>query len=266
VTSARPSVPTLLALAAVALTAACDAPSSGANSAPEASTERDYRPAPELLSAADLKGGRLALAGTAAPGAEVRLATPEGAAAFAKADGQGIWRLEIAAAAMPRLFALSMSDHGRIVQAMGYLFVAPGAMARLRAGGGTESLAPARHGLAVLALDYDGKRAATLSGRATPGEALSLHVDGVERAQGLADKTGRFTLSLSEPLGAGSHAFDLASASGEARFSASVDAAAPLAHTPFAAGRAADAWRIDWITPGGGQQTTLVFDQMGPAS
>jgi hypothetical protein len=213
-----------------------------------------------------LKGGKLALVGAAAPGAEVRLATPEGAAAFAKADGQGIWRLEIAAAPAPRLFGLSMSDHGRIVQAMGYLFVAPGAMARLRAGGGTESLGPAPHGPSAQALDYDGQRAATSSGRATPGEALSLHVDGVERAQGLADRTGRFTLSLSEPLAAGSHDFDLSGASGETRFSASVDAAAQLAHTPFAAGREAHAWRIDWITPGGGEQTTLVFDPMAATS
>jgi hypothetical protein len=195
------------------------------------------------------------------------VATPDGAAQFASADAQGLWRMSIAPAAAPRLFGLSMSDGGRVVQAMGYLFVAPGgAVARLRSGGGAESLAPGAHGLVPLALDYDNRRAATLSGLAAAGEPLSLRVDGVERAQTITAKDGRFTLSLSQPLTPGSHDFDLAGASADARFQVVIDTPTPLAHPPFAASRLAHAWRIDWITPGGGEQTTLILDPVGAAS
>jgi hypothetical protein len=253
---------TLLALAACGQPPAQPAD----NAAPPSATEQEYHPAPELLGASAPAGGRVQLYGDASPGAAVRLATPNGAAEFATADAHGVWRMTVEPSASPLLFGLSMSDQGRVIQAMGYLFVAPGAVARLRAGGGAQSLIGAGHGLAPLALDYDNRFATTLSGLAAPGEPVSLRVDGVERGQGDADKTGRFTVSLTQPLSAGAHDFDLAGASADARFQVTIDKPPPLPNPPFAAERLPHAWRIDWITPGGGEQTTLIFDPMGPAS
>ena len=167
----------------------------------------------------------------------------------------------------PRLFSLSTTDTGRVIQAKGYLFVAPdGFGARLRAGGGSEVLSVAPGGLAVLALDSDNQRAATLSGRAASGETVSLRVDGVERGQATADAGARFVLPLNQPLTPGDHAFDLEGQSGEIRFTSRIDAPAPLGGAPFKAARGDEGWRIDWLTPGGGEQTTLVFTRPEAAS
>ena len=156
-----------------------------------------------------------------------------------------------------------MSDNGRVLQAMEYLFVAPdGVVARLRAGGGTQ--APARGqaaDLAGLALDYDNQRAATLSGVAAPHETVTVRVDGVERSQGSADSAGRFVLAL-QPLAAGAHEFELMGVAQQIHFAAAVEAPAALGKATYAAQKTGQAWRIDWVTPGGGEQTTLI---LGPS-
>jgi hypothetical protein len=251
--------------AALLMISACSQPVNNAASAAneETASEQQYQSAPELTGANFVRDGRVELMGRAAPGAVVRLTSPGAPAQFATADPSGLWRLTAPASDQPRLFGLSMSAGGRVVQAMGYLFVAPGAIARLRVGGGGEVLTSGPRSLAALALDYDAKGAATVSGMAQPGEAVGLRADGVERGQATADKAGRFVLSLSQPLTVGSHDFELVSPSGDARFSAAVSAAQPIAGAPYAARREGDAWRIDWITPGGGEQTTLVLDRAG---
>lgn len=259
-------------LIAVALltVAGCGQPANnttGAGDAAGAASEARYQAAPELTGASVARDGRIELVGRAAPGAAVRLTSPGAAAQFATADSTGLWRLTVPASSGPRLFGLSMSAGGQVVQAMGYLFVAPGQIARLRVGGGTQVLGSADRGLAALALDYDNQRAVTVSGFAAPGETVSLRADGVERGQAGADRSGRFVLSLSgQPLAAGPHDFELLSPSGDVRFSADIGAPTPLSGTPFTVQREGPAWRIDWITPGGGEQTTLIFDRAGVAA
>ena len=153
-----------------------------------------------------------------------------------------------------------------MVQAVGYLFLAPdGVVARLKAGGGTEAPPPSGVGLAPLALDFDNQRAATLSGVAAPQQTVSVRVDGVERGQAVSNAKRRFVIQLSQPLAVGAHAFDLVGVGGgvDVRFSVTIDAPAPLANTTYAASRFGNGWRVDWITPGGGEQTTLI---LGPIS
>jgi hypothetical protein len=201
------------ALAALALVAACSQPADNtANSTNDAAADagQRYEAAPELQGAKLAKGGAMELDGSANPGVAVRLATPGGATQFATADAQGHWRMTLAPSGSPRLFGLSMLAGARVVQAMGYIFVAP---------------------------------------------------DGA-----VADRTGRFTLPLNEPLDAGAHGFDLTSASGEQQFAVTIDTPQPLTQGPFVAARQGRAWRIDWRTPGGGEQTTLVLDQAGPGA
>jgi len=225
-----------------------------------------YEPAPELQAVRALGGGRMELTGSAPPEVTVRLATPSGAASFATADAQGRWRLQIVASPEPRLFGLSMSQNSRVVQAMGYLFLAPdGWDARLRAGGGSELLGDNAQRLAAETVDYDNQRAATLAGRAGPGEAVSVRVDGVERGQASADDRGRFVIPLNQPLSEGPHDFNLTGASAEVETPVTIEAPAPLGQSPFVASRVGGGWRIDWLTPGGGEQTTLLLGHAGPA-
>ena len=255
---------TLLGLAAaLGLLCGCgEEPAAAVNTAPPDQAADDYRPAPELLGGGSAAGGGLALYGSAAPGAAVRLAAPNGAQQFATADAKGVWRLTLPPAAAPRLLGLSMSDNGQVVQAVGYLFITPdGSVARLRTGGGTQAARRGGAGLAALALDYDNQRAATLSGVASAHETVAVRVDGVERSQASADSAGRFVLPL-QPLTPGPHTFDLMGATQQVHFSATLDAPAALAQAPYAATPSGQGWRIDWRTPGGGEQTTLI---LGPA-
>jgi hypothetical protein len=220
-----------------------------------------------LLGAALGKGGSVELDGLASPGAAIRLASATGGAQFTTADASGRWKVEAPPSGEPRVFALSMSDQGRVVQAAGFLFVGPdGVIARLKTGGGSEVVWPPAHGRLTPALDYDNQRAASLSGVASPGENLSVHVDGVERGQAAADSSGHFILALNQPLTPGTHDFDLAGGAGDARFSAEVDQPNLAPDTRFRAQQTPLGWRIDWTTPGGGPQTTLLFDRLGPPS
>jgi hypothetical protein len=254
-------------LAVLAPAAGCGPGGEAANVATDAppSGDQGYAAPPELTGAVRIGAGQTLLTGRASPAARVGLATPAGEARFTFADPAGVWRLTLPAMADAQLFGLSMASSGRVTQAQGYLFLAPdGAAARLRAGGGTESLTPDAGVLAATALDYDGQRAATLSGRAAAGETVTLRVDGVERGQAIAGANGRFVLPLNQPLDAGAHDFDLAASSGQAHLSAVIAPPARLAGARFRASRTPVGWRIDWPSPGGGEQTTLVIDAPEP--
>jgi len=259
---------TLLALAAIGALAGCGEKEPSAVNAVTTAPEptEDYRPAPEVLGGAKAANGALQLYGSASPGAAVRLASPSGAQQFATADAGGVWRLTLAPSVGPRLLGLSMSDKGQVVQAVGYLFIAPdGRVARLRTGGGTQASAPVAPGLAALALDYDNQRAATLSGVGGPHETVIVRVDGVERSQARADAGGRFVAPL-QPLTAGEHQFEVMGATQQIHFGATVDAPQTPAAAPFSARQEGQGWRIDWRTPGGGGQTTLILGPSEPGA
>jgi hypothetical protein len=243
----------------------CDQSVPAANAEAGLNAAPGYPSPPELTGVAKVPGGGLQLSGVAAPAVAVRLATPSGAAGLTNADADGHWRLVVPKSASPQLFSLSMAEGGRVAQAAGYLFVAPGgAAARLRAGGGSSLLDDGAARPSLQTLDYDDKGAATLAGRAGPGESVSLRVDGVGRGQGQADADGRFVLALNMPLTPGDHDFDLASPSGEVDVHASINGLAELGTSLFAAAPVGGGWRVDWLTPGGGEQTTLILGPPTP--
>ena len=247
-------------VAAMAIVAEACRPSSepAAKVTPPKPPSSGYQVPPEVTSVGPGPAGRIDVFGVASAGVAVRLATPSGVASFATAAPDGTWRMQIPASADPRMFGLSMSAGGRVVQSVDYLFVAPdGRTARLRAGGGSEVVG--RSGPGTLVLDYDTQRAATLSGDATPGALLSLKVDGVERGQASADAGGRFVLPLNQPLTAGAHDLDLTGSDAEIAAGAVIGQPAQLSASPFYAAHSGAGWRIDWLTPGGGEQTTLIL-------
>jgi hypothetical protein len=222
--------------------------------------EGGYAPPPELVAVVRGGAGRLSLSGTAAPLAQVRLGSPGRTPLFAAADAAGRWRLQLSAPAQPLLLGLSMSDHGRTVQAGGYLFLSPeGQAARLRAGGGSEILDAGAERLVLTALDYDNQRAATLSGLAPAGETVSVKVDGAGRRGAVAGLRGRFVAPLNPPLSNGPHTLEVAAGAADAVISIAVDSPAALTGAPYRITRTTAGWRIDWLTPGGGEQTTLIF-------
>ena len=206
--------------------------------------------------------------GTATPMVTVRLASPTGQALFARSDRAGAWRLLLPPAKEVRLFGLSEPGQGRPVQAEGYVAVTPsGLAAQLRAGSGAVALGPEPPGPAILAADYDRKGGTVISGVARPASAVTIQVDGAVREPARVDARGRFMLALNEPLQPGSHVLAAtagAGAHGEA--SLTISPAEKLAGGPFRATPAAGGWRVDWLTPGGGVQSTVLFDHQGGAS
>jgi hypothetical protein len=258
-----------IAATAMALAIALALPACGAKPGPEiarshasgsAAAERAYRAPPALVSASRTAGGRIALIGRAEPGSRVRVATPTGQAVTARADAGGLWRIVLPGAGEVRMFGLSMSEGERTVQSQGYLAVTPaGEVAQLRAGAGALVFIGAAGGLRLLAIDFDRQGAAVVSGSAGRRQGVAIAIDGAPRGLVAVDSSGRFGLALNEPLAAGDHRLELVQGAARSGASAAVSPAAPLAGGPFRAERMAAGWRIDWTTPGGGVQSTLLI-------
>lgn len=233
-----------------------------------AGADGDYLAPPSLGGVTLAPDGRLSLTGDAAAGLTVRLASPTGQALYAPADDRGQWRIDVTEAGEPRLFGLSMSDAGgkRTVQAQGYLAILPGGQAaQLRAGAGATVFGAALGGVRILALDYDRQGGAVVAGIAAPGATIGVRVDGVQRGQNTTDAEGRFEVSLSEPLARGDHQIDASDGEHVAHTVAPVSPAPTLNPGPYRAERVSLGWRIDWLTPGGGVQSTIIMDRPGTA-
>ncbi len=226
-------------------------------------SEAGYVAPPHVKQAVRGSAG-LVLKGEGAPDGSVRLGAPTGEVLLGQIDSLGQWSLTVPPGDRVRLYGLSMTRGGRTVQAEGYVMVAPdGEVALLRAGSGAWRLAPSASSPTILAVDVDPEGGAVISGMATPGAGLGVRVDRTPRAVGQAAEDGRFSLSLSETLGAGAHDIQVSGEGGEQRIRIVVSPAAPLVDGPVRAQRVDTGWRVDWMTPGGGVQTTLIIQALG---
>ena len=255
----------IAALAACAALAGCSraAPSHGP-SARAAEPLAAYLPPPQIARAYR-RGATVVLTGVATPGAVVRLASPGGAAIAGAADRKGAFSLAAPAGPAPQLYSLSETAGGRLARAVGYIAVlpAPGPPAALLRPAAAAALPPSLIQRGIAAVDYDASGAAMASGRAAPGDTVRLFLDGKDAGEDAADPAGVFNASLSLGLAPGPHVLSLASP--RLRTSAGFDAArtSSLAGAYYRVGRLEGAWRIDWATPGGGVQSTILFDQRG---
>ncbi len=227
--------------------------------APAATSQVGYLTPPTVVSAR-VGGGQIALTGAAPAGARVRLATPQGEAVFADADAKGAWSLALPLAAEGRIYGLSATAGPRTVQGEGYLLLTPtGEAVLLRAGAGAVRVG--RQGRSgVDAVDFDREGGAVVSGRAPAGADLRIHIDGDQTAEGRADAQGRYAVALPQPISAGGHKIDVFGDAAENSVSIDAAAAAPISSGPFRAAAVPGALRIDWMTPGGGVQSTLLLE------
>jgi len=253
------------ALGALAL-AACGRGEEGwrrdpaATKAEQPAPQAGYLKPPRVVSAIR-EGAAVALSGQAEPSSSVRLGAPTGEALVGKADAAGAWRLVTPLAGEPRLYGLSMTLEDRTVQAQGYLMVAPnGAAVLLRAGAGAEVMGKSSLSPRLLAMDYDRSGGAVVSGVGTPGAGLGVRVDRATRGEGKVGEDGRFSISLDQPLTAGAHTIQVAGEGGEQQVVVEVSPPATPTNGPVASTLTALGWRVDWMTPGGGLQTTQLLD------
>lgn len=256
------SVPGALVCLAAMLLAACgpDAPAPSGSSADKPdSAEAGYLAPPSLEGARRGTNG-IVLSGHGAPDADLRLGSPTGEVVMGKVDGLGQWRVTVPKESGVRLFGLSLIHGGRTVQAEGYVMVAEGGdVALLRAGAGAHRLAPGSSAPRILTIDVDREGGAVVSGVATPGAGLNARVDRITRGGGRTDDNGRFYISLTDALGPGVHDIQVAGEGGETAISVSVAPVGALVDGPVRADRTADGWRVDWLTPGGGVQSTYLI-------
>lgn len=254
--------PIVVASLAAALVAACGpgTPRTAAKTDKPDSAEAGYV-APPSLDGAHRSGGGITLSGRGTPNADLRLGSPTGEVVMGKIDAAGRWSVTVPNEPGVRLFGLSTIREGRTVQAEGYVMVADGGeVAMLRAGAGARRLAAGSSSPRILTVDIDREGGAVVSGVAAPGAGLNVRVDRITRGGAHADDAGRFFISLTGLLSPGVHDIQVAGEGGETAVTIAISPAAPLVYGPVRADRTPIGWRVDWMTPGGGVQTTLLID------
>ena len=249
-------------VAVAVLTFGCERPAAPLRTAPRkpaVSTESAYHPPPSVMRAAFGHENSVTVEGRAQPLTSVRLRSPEGRSATAQADRNGVWRVTLPATPGARFLSVSTIDGGRAVQSEGYLVLTPETAAVLRSGAGAWPLSGAPSRARLVALDYDRKGGAVVTALGAPGGILALSIDGARRAAGRAGADGRLVIALEEPLTPGVHQLQLTGGVAKDDRAAEVSPAGLLPAVPLRATREAADWRIDWMTPAGGVQTTLLF-------
>jgi len=218
----------------------------------------EFAVSPQALSARQ-EGAGVVIDGAAAPGSLVRLARPGGAAVTASAGSDGRFRLSLPAAPDARIFGLSERVGGRVVQAQGYVLIGPaGKSALLRSGAGAVRLDRSA-GPQLGALDFDHEGAAVVSGSAPAKAWLSLKLDGRQAAEARADSRGRYAIALTR-LAPGPHSLEIVGDGFRNAARVEVTPAQPLVGGPLHSQFTQGGLRADWLTPGGGVQSTVLLD------
>jgi len=247
-------------LLAVLTLAACGKPARVAEGEESGATETSYL-APPRVEAVRAGVGGLVLSGTAPPGGKARLATPAGQAMYAPVDANGRWAIALPPSQQPRIFGLSATVRQRQAQAEGYVLVTPaGQAALLRAGASALRIdRPARPGLR--AVDFDRGGGLEVSASVPPGATVIVRLDGRQAAEGRADAAGRYEASLGSPtpVRAGAHQLQLFGDGFSDQATVQLSAGPPLADGPVRSQLTSAGLRVDWMTPGGGVQSTLLI-------
>jgi hypothetical protein len=228
----------------------------------------EYLAPPSIVSAVLQPSGAVVLTGSGQPGSRIRLASPDGSAIGATASTTGAWSLTVPPGDAPRLYSLSSDIAGRLLRARGYVATTPApgpAAAVLAPGEGAQAFGWPAGGVTIRAIDFDSSGAAVASGGAPAGDAVRLRLDGADAGEDQADAKGDYSVSMSRSLTRGQHTIAAHTAHGSASATLDMRPGAPIAAPPLAAERVDGAWRLDWTPPGGGVQTTVLFDPPQPA-
>ncbi len=241
--------------------AACSARSPTVAQGAEASAQdAGYMAAPSV-EAVRASAGAVVLSGAAPAGGKVRLAAPAGQAMFATADLHGRWAISLPPAAEPRIFGLSVVAGGRSIQAEGYILVTPGGQAALlRAGAAAQRINPSPHP-GLQAVDFDSGGGMLVSAAVPPGATVILQIDGRQAAEGRANANGYYQARLGSPtpIRPGAHAIKVSGDGFADSVVAHVTPAAALAQGPLRSQVTSAGLRVDWMTPGGGVQSTILI-------
>jgi len=253
--------PLIAVLVAAGLAGACNGKTPVLPQAPEAAAQEAAYLTPPRVDAVRADPAGVVLSGAAPAGAKVRLASPTGQAMITTADANGRWAISLPAAPAFRIFGLSLTVGARQAQAEGYVLLSPnGQAAMLRAGSGALRINPPA-GSGLRALDFDSGGGLEVTAAVSPGATVIVQLDGHQAAEGRADDKGRYAASLGSPIPirAGSHLVHVFGDGFSDQVVVQVSPAAPLAEGPLRSQLTPTGPRIDWMTPGGGIQSTLLI-------
>lgn len=245
-------------LAGLLALAAC---SPGGGRSPEDAARRQDAAAylaPPAIDRAVFAAGTASLEGRAAKDAEVRLASPAGVRITARADAEGRWRLTAPVDPTGAIYGLSETLAGRTLQAEGYVFLSPqhGAWL-LRAGAGARALSPGA--AAPIVLDTDRAGGAVVSGRAAPRGRVAVQLNGARMGEGRADDAGAFEVRLKGPAPAGPNRLRIFGDGISAERTLNLSPPRPPEGGPLRVAPEGAGLRVDWMTPGGGVQSTQIL-------
>lgn len=250
--------------------AACGRPGPFAPSAVQVggdAPDPGYRPPPVLGGMIRAADGAVSLSGRAMPSSKVRMVSSSGVQIETTADGKGAWTARLGPVSEPTLYRLAAEagDHQR-VEAEGYVAVLPGGPTAvlLRAGAGAQVQDAGSARARILAIDIDAGGTTVVSGRAHPTAPVRVMVDGGLAIEGAAGPDGRFSLTLPKPLAEGPRKLQVVTPAGSAGAEVDVAPPRPPAEGPFQAVAEPLGWRLEWLTPGGGPQTTLLIGAAVP--
>ena len=260
----------VLASAAVALTLSCGAcnrsgpfPARQAQAGGGDAPDPAYRAAPRVNGVIKATDGSVILKGQALPSSQVRMVSLRGLdTGLIRADGSGVWTAQLGPVSEPALYSLTEEAGGQTVEAEGLIAVLPGAptVALLRAGFGAQVVQVAGNiPLKILAVDYDVAGATVVSGRARASSPVRVRVDDQPQVEGAAGPDGRFSLTLPKPLPSGRHRLQAQTPQAQAEAEVLFTPPAAPRNAPYQAQAESFGWRVDWTTPGGGAQTTLLL-------
>jgi hypothetical protein len=250
-----------LALSGLALGACGDKPAGGDNNASAQAQDAAYLAPPEP-DTVRLDASGLVLSGRGPAGGRVRLAQPNGQAVFAPVDAQGRWTIPLGPAAQPRIFGLSVTDGGRTAQAQGYVLVTPRGQAALLRAGAAAVRIDSPTGAGFRAVDFDVGGGLVAAMEVAPRATVILRLDGRQVAEGRADETGRYVASLpaagQAAIRPGVHQLEMSGDGFADSVTVTLAPAQPLADGPMRSQLTPAGLRLDWLTPGGGVQSTLL--------
>lgn len=248
---------------ALLLLAACGRPAGAYHSSQASADQAAGYAAPPLVLSAQRVGDQVVIDGHADPDARLRLQAPQGQAFGGTAGADGGWSMPAPMNGAPAVYAVGEEQGDQILRAEGYVAAFPlgRPAALLRAGAGSLALGGPPQALAIGAVDYDQAGWAFVSGQAPVGASLRLQVDGAAPTEVKADAHGRFSLGFKPAeLPPGAHRLLLMSPTRSATAAIVIAPAGPISGAAFQARREGAAWRVDWSTPGGGVQTSLILD------
>ena len=219
-----------------------------------------YWRAPQITGVDQAGSNIFVVTGQTIANARVRFSYSGRRAVGVTSDSKGKFRAELPSGPDGGLFDLSTEDSGRTMHADGRLFIPAGAPEKtVLMRPGAPSLALFNETTPVATIDYDRAGALAVAGRVAPATAIEVVLNGEIRARTNSDDRGFYnaTTQIDPPV------------ERETANSLSIIAGGKETVRNFNDSRIAgdndsiirvgDSWRVDWVLPGGGMQTTLVF-------